>query len=446
MKFLQRLHDLVFRGLRSRILQDSSVMMAGNWVVMGISLVQSVVLARVLGATNYGLIILAIASVTIIIQFLDIRTGEGLTKFMGKALVNNQPTEAMTFFHIGLTADLILMLMSVIVVLVVAPFLVTWQQKDPILQELVWIYTAAVPFVSVQGAFRSVLITFKRFKQIAGLNILSSFSLFAAVIILASYGTKAVMWGYVGAGIFTFLIWALSSLHLLQKNFNSWRGTNYRLAWQSFYPVAFHTSLTASVKSIFSHIDILLLGALWPTSSVSYYKIAGSAASILTLPIKPLQMAIFPAINEAWNADNRERVLSLIKNFVLYSSIITLIGGIMLFIAADFLVILIYGTEFSPVANLIRILIISILISNSLLWGRPVLISSDKVHLLTYSLLIPASVLIVALLLLVPPYGATGAAAASVLSQITGLFLNVLVIMPIINLWPSPLLRKFISD
>ncbi len=113
---IDRIRGLIGRLLGSRIFRDSSVLVVAGWVSLGLSLVASVILARRLGPDRYGLVILGMTLVTTIVQFLDIRTDEGLIHFMGGALAREEQSEAVTFFYVALSADTLLMMATVLLV------------------------------------------------------------------------------------------------------------------------------------------------------------------------------------------------------------------------------------------------------------------------------------------------------------------------------------------
>ena len=107
------MQDLLQRAIRritgSRIIRDSSILLIANWSAMALSMVTSIVITHLLGSTQYGLMILTMSIVNVIVQFLDIRTGEAMVRFMGNAVAREAKQEAFTFFTVGLTSDTALM-------------------------------------------------------------------------------------------------------------------------------------------------------------------------------------------------------------------------------------------------------------------------------------------------------------------------------------------------
>ncbi len=437
----QQARQWVERLLRSRLFRDSSVLLVADWSALALSIVASVILARALGSSGYGLIILAMAIVDTIVQFMDIRTEEGLIRFMVNALARDAHHEAMTFFYISLITDTVLTAATFLLVATAGPLSTRVYPDAAMLRSMVNIYLWSVPFVTLEGTFSAVLNVFKRFNLRAAVMMVKSLFLLTCLIVAMPHGLLAVMWAQVIAAGFSFVVWVMLGTWLLVKNVRTLRPQNLRQAWRTFLPFAFHTSLSASIKAIAVNLPILLLGAMRTTSEVSYFKIARSAASLLSMPTAPASMVIYPEMNEAWAHSNLGRVRRLVWRYVTYTLAISVGLYLALGLAARELVLIFYGPDYLPVAPVIRVLGFGVVLEAVFRWVRPATLAGGKPQLTTYYS--TASILLRTVLevLLIYFYGTIGAALAYDATVTFTCTLIVFYVLPHLGLW-TPFRQK----
>ncbi len=428
------------RLARSRIFRASSVLLIANWSSTALSIVTSVILTHLLGAEGYGLIVIAVAVVNTITQFMDIRTGEGIIRFMGNALARGEKHEAMAFFYVGVSADVLLMVATLIAALIFAPLAVEVSPQREVLRPLVLIYLWTIPFATLEETFSSVLTVFKRFNLQAIGTITSGLALLAALVMLAPYGMAAVMWGQVIGAACSFLFWLAAGLWLVLRHIGTLRSEGYWAAWRRFLPFSFHTSLSQSVKAILANIDILLIGAMRPPAEAGFFRIARSAASLITMPTAPVSTVIYPEMNEAWAVGNLQRVKRLIWQYTLATLGISTAVYAFLALAADWLVWLFYPPAFAPAADLIRILGIGVVLESVFRWVRRATLASGQPQLTTFYSIAEVLWRMVITIPFVFYMGATGAALAYVTVVVMTVALIVFYVVPRLGLW-NPLKR-----
>lgn len=390
------------------------MLLIANWVTIGLSMVTSFVLARLLGPTNYGLVIIATTIVGTIVNFLDIRVGEGIVRFVGNALAREQRREAMSFFYVGVSADVALMLTTLLVSAIAAPLSARLYPEPDLVRRLVLIYILTIPFSTLEESFTSLINVYKRFNLLASGLIVIGLCRMVTLVLLAPYGIAAVTWGYVIVSAFSFVLWAVIGLWLLISNMGRLEEkvsrADYREAWRQFLPFAFHTSIIASLKAVAANVDVLLLGALRPAAEVSYFNIAHNAATLISIPTVPAISVIYPELNEAWARQDTQRSKSLIRRFSLISLAVGSACWLFLIVTADWLVQLFYGAAYAPVGMLIRILGFGIVLDSVFRWVRPMAMAQNKPQIVTFYSIALILFRIVLLVPFIHYLGATGAA------------------------------------
>jgi O-antigen/teichoic acid export membrane protein len=423
---------------KSRIARDSGILLIANWSATALSIATSVVLTHMLGGTGYGLMILTMAIVNTLVQFLDIRTAEGMVRFMGNAVARGEKREAFSFFTVGLSADTLLMMATMLLVWLLAPKAALAYPDRGTLGTLVRIYMLSIPFSTLEGSFQAVVTVHKRFSLSAVGRIIVALISMAALLSLAPYGLEAVMWGQVIAAAASFLIWMVIGGTMLVRRIGLMRPEGYIDAWKQFFPFAFHTSANASLKAISMNADSLLLGALLPVSAVGYFRVASSAVSLITMPTAPVSTVIYPEMNEAWAQGRISRVRELIRKYTAVSLAVAGAAWIGYLIAADWLVALLYPSEFAPVGNLIRLMGFQIVVQSALRWIRPAAMTVNRPQLVTYYGLIETILGLGTLIIFAFTWGLIGAAASKVIVALIMVGFQFLYVVPRLGLNQPP--------
>jgi O-antigen/teichoic acid export membrane protein len=423
------------RVLASRVLRDSGVIFIGRWVNLALSILTSALVARALGLEQTGLLTLAMASVSIVVQLIDVRTSEALIRFMGNALARDERDEALSYFHIGLLVDvLVAALALVIVLLIVPPILNGYADRDSLLP-LFSIYVLTTPFTILQNTFEASFTIYRRFRLQTLLDIGVAVLSLVVLVALAAYGMEAVMWGYVVVAVVNLLLTGGVSGWLLRKGLRGARGSGYRERLRQFMPFALHTSLMGSIKGAAVHFDALLLGGLRGPADVALFDKARSALSLLSLPISPVSSVVYPMMNEAWAKGDQPRLRYLIRRFMIFSLVVGLAGAAAFFIAADWLVVLIYGAEFAAAAGLLRIMLIGIFLELVMGWVRTVAMVAGRPQLVTYTGMTAIIGRYVAAVPLIGALGAAGAAIGYNIGAGLSVLLNAVFVLPRLNIW-----------
>jgi O-antigen/teichoic acid export membrane protein len=411
------------------------VIFVGNGFNLIIALLTSVLLARILGAHNYGLVALAITSVNFVIQFIDAQTDEALIRFMGNALARDERDEALTFFYVGVMVDILVGLVALLVVILVVPPIIRSFPNGADLEPLVWIFLVTTPFTILQSNFESVFKTFRHFRLNTVLTIIVSLFSLVLLVILATSGVRAVIQGYVIATLVDFTLFSGVAIWLLVRHLRGARGRNFRQVWRQLTPFVFHTSVMGSIKSISVNLDTVLLGALANVSAVTYFTIARTAINLISMPVMPVSTVIFPMLNEASAKGNIERVRYLLKRFILFSSVICFSADLFFLLFADILVKIIYPPDFFPVANLIHIMLIGMTLEIVMGWVRRLALVMGKPEPVTFSNVAAFLCRFVVTIPLIYLFGAAGSAIGYDIGVTISVVINIFYGLPKLGIW-----------
>lgn len=165
-------------------------------------------------------------------------------------------------------------------------------------------------------------------------------------------------------------------------------------------------------------LDQMLMAAFLPPAQLGLYVVAVSVASIANVLPYAIKTVLTPRIAQS---EGSPQDVSILQNQLRMYWSASVVSGMLLLVAAPFVILLLFGAEYRASILATEILVIgvvclggkNILSGASFGLGTPTLVSQAEI----FSLVITA----VALVLLLPPWGFTGAALASLLAYATSL-------------------------
>jgi|GEM_PF-1214687 len=229
-------------------------------------------------------------------------------------------------------------------------------------------------------------------------------------------------------GILSMLILAFILYCLILYSFISQDGL--RLGWGFSLP-AWKNILTASLpfalfnvmEIIHSRLNLFLLKNLLNDDVITgYYFIAYQFIVVILILPAASSIVIQPMFSRHF-ALSTDKIHNEYILFLKIMSVLGLFIAIMVFIFSDFIIVLAFGTKYIPSINILKILTISIFFLFLQYANSAFLIASDiKWRILIFSLL-QLSINFISNLVLIPKFGAVGAAWAHNISTAGGFIL-----------------------
>ncbi|MGA2299052.1 MAG: flippase, partial [FCB group bacterium] len=166
--------------------------------------------------------------------------------------------------------------------------------------------------------------------------------------------------------------------------------------------------------TILNTLNILMLGILKSNQETGYYKAAFQTVLLTVVPTVIIQNAFFPLISRSDSLEDRQKVM---KKFFLLIFLIGTIVSVGFYTYSDYLILTIFGKDYIAAANLMRILMLSSVIIYINTGTTVPLIGWKKEKLVMYSIITGGMINIGLNFAMIPPYGAVGAAWATVISE-----------------------------
>jgi O-antigen/teichoic acid export membrane protein len=365
---------MVWRLWESPIVHGSFSGMIGNFGATALFMARSILIARSLGSEMFGLMAYALALAMFVAEFIDMRGGDLIIRFVGAAVVKKEPVRAATFFRLGVLVDGAASLVALAVIAGVVIPLAGKHPQHAALQALIRIFMLAVPLRLLKSPFYSLLVALKRFPLMAILQLVTRLVDLGSVLALLPYGAFGVAWSVVFVSGFDLLLTAVISSWVFWRRTGTLQGADYLPAWREFRPFAVYGSLVGSLQALAANLDVVVLGTLRPVAEVGFYSIAQGAAAVLTTAVGPVSQSIHPLMNEAWTLNDRPRVRQLIGRLMTVNGIVSAAAIVFLLSTARWLMTTFYGPTFVPAANVLKLLVIATALRAVMGWMRQLIL------------------------------------------------------------------------
>lgn len=181
-----------------------------------------------------------------------------------------------------------------------------------------------------------------------------------------------------------------------------------------------------ALQTLNYRVDVFILAALAPAATVGTYSVALGATAALWLLPQALSDVLFPrvaALGVSDHADAEHHERFVITKSLRHTTLIVVVGALVLAVALWLLIVPVYGADFEPAIDLSLILIPGVCLLGIAGVLSAVIIGRGRPEYGLYTALISTPLTMVLYALLIPPYEATGAAWATTLSFTTNFVL-----------------------
>lgn len=407
------------KTVKQRLFRNASWLFGGKTIAGGFSALQTVILARILGVNDYGLLALIIAYVDILNNFFDFRVWETATKYIGTFWTNGDREKTLSFIKLSYIIDITSGVVAFIIAILTAKIASSYVIHTPQAYALVWIYSLSLLIDTANSTSDAMLRVFNRFKRIAFISsFLSLFKLLlVASTLLIGFGMKGVLFSFVVVSFLGFFIrlWIVTKT-LGENKLAGWWKSDLSLVKDQWKGIAWflgNTSLAGTLKMANDNfLGVLVLGYFSGKEGAAYYKIAKSFVKLMTRIIDPFYEAIYPELVRISSLNALKDFKSLLKYATKTLMKVTIPVAILILIFSDTIIDLVFGKQYLPASNTLRIVTVAVVITQLTFWLNPALLAFGRPGLRTLVNIISTAAYTVLLFLLVPNYSYLGAAFA----------------------------------
>lgn len=403
--------------LTQRVLRNTSYLFGANTISAGLSMVQSVLAARLLGVAGFGLLGAITQFVTVANRLTSFRMSELVVNYVGEYHTQgDRRAAAATFKAAGLT-EMVSSLLAFGIVAGLAPLAARILLKDPAAAHLILLYAVILLANLMAESATGLLSVFNRFRWIAVVNVAQSavtLALIAAAFFVQGSLSSVVAAYMIGKSLSAMTLTGMA-LWLARAEWGPgwWRTSLACLAGRRSEMVRFgvSTNVNGTVNLVTRDSEILWLSAFSSPLQVGYYKLALAILGFLLIPVDPLINTTYREVARETAARAWANVRYLLRSGTFLAAAFTVPASLALVVFGRPIIAALWGAEFLPTAyHVLLVLLVGGLAVNLLYWSRKTLLSLGYPEFPTLVSLIAAGVKILGIILLVPRWGAVGMA------------------------------------
>jgi O-antigen/teichoic acid export membrane protein len=371
----------------------------------GLLLVLLTIAARFLSADDYGRFRYALALTTIIETIMDL----GLSQITVRSVARD-PTAADRLFPHVLGVKLVWVAIGLALLAVVAPGL----RSDPVVVRLCYA-------LGVSSAVRSYLLTargllqgLQRFDLEAVIVVSDRFLLLfvGGAALFAGYGLFGLAAAFVGSRL---VMLAVVQLLLRGVVARVWPAFD-RQTWRDIQSAALPLGFFMIALNTYTYVDTVILGQMRTDAEVGWYAAAYSVYEGLTYAPSILAAVLTPRLSYLFTHDRPAHRSTLTRALLGATALAIVLGGIAA-LAATPIVSILFGSRYAAAAQPLQILALGAIFVFATWILHAAAISTNLDRRLLTTTIVGLSTNVGLNLVLIPRYGISGAAWATVLAE-----------------------------
>lgn len=410
--------DRLFENeLIRRVVKNSGYLFSATGGAAAISMLQSILAARLLGVTDFGILGTITLFTSVVNKFASFRMSELVVKYVGQYTVDGDEVRAAAVFKTAGILETFTSIFAFGLIWLLAPLGAQYFAKDVSMTYWFVLYGLIVLANFMAESSTGLLQIFDRYRIIAGITFgqsLVTLSLIGLAYINQG-GIFEVVLAYMGGKIAGAVALAVAAVVLATRRWGPgwWRAPIGQLRDQANELVrfAFSTNISATINLVNKDGEILWVSALTGPTQAGYYKLALSLANLIQLPVSPLPQATYPELSREVAGRNWGNIRYILRQGSLLAFAYSAAAGLFLLIFGKQLIAWLYTPEFLPAYPALLILMVGLLVANTFYWNRISLLSLGLADYPAKINSIAAVLKVIGILTIVPIYGYLGSAA-----------------------------------
>lgn len=344
--------------IRRKSIKDIFNFQISDFFSRGISLISSVIFARILGPNDYGVysLIFVFAS---LISLVDIGYTRAAITLLPEAYTKKDKKGIRDILVYFIKINLVIYAPLYLSAIIFAPYITGYLYQNYQIGNLARLIILSMLLLSFSGILNINLEAKRRIKHLATIENVSNFlkNFLPILLIALGFGLSGLIFGYTLAVVIIFIL-SITSYYFLAKNdeyvpsFSSLLSNLNSVKMNYNIKFTLSTTIDATFGNFLSNLPILILSLIATPAVVGFYKIGLNYVSLSNILIN----SVSRLLNVKFPQDKVINIKLLKKNFYqssLVAGLIFIAILIPLIILAPFLVIFFYGPEFKPVVGII---------------------------------------------------------------------------------------------
>jgi len=357
-----------------RLLRNTGYLFSGNTISLVLSMVQSILAARLLGVEGFGVVGTITVFTSTINRLFSFRMGELVVKYLGQYQVEGSKEKSAAVVKAAALVEGATSTFAFLLLLLLSPLAAQVFAKDPATAPLFMLYGLIIPGNLMVETATGVLQVARRFRSQALVNV--GQAVLTALLIAAAFFTNGSMLFVVIAYLLGKLILGVGPMLLALRALRDMLGQGWWHAplsllppWRELAHFALTTNLSATLNLVVRDSELLWVAYFLTPIDAGYYKVALAIISLVMTPITPFISTTYPEINHAVAEKAWLPLKRLLQRVSLIAAAWTGAVGVGILLFGNWL-ILFYGAEYLPAYPALLVLLVGFGFANILFWNR----------------------------------------------------------------------------
>jgi O-antigen/teichoic acid export membrane protein len=366
--------------LISRVLKNSGVLFSTNTISVGLSVLQGMLVYRLLGPAGSGLVRIVMSYASTVNSVFSFRMGELVVRYGGEYLEKGQKDKAAALIKSAAATEGIVSILAFLVVLLTAGLAEQYVAKTSNTAFLFILFSLGLlANFNTETSIGVLQVTHKiRLQGLVNLtqSIITTLIMGAAfiwngnleIILIAYLISKTIL----GLGLF------FTAQVQLYKLLGSgwWKEPLSTLPnTRELIRFAISSNISATIIKIFRESEPVWVGFFLSPEAVGYYGLAYQIVGFLAIPADPLIASVYPELNRLIVQKAWARVKGFLSKVTWLSFAYNMALAVGLVLFGNWAILILGGEEFLPAYPALIALLIGITFNYILFWNRPLLLS-----------------------------------------------------------------------
>jgi O-antigen/teichoic acid export membrane protein len=400
--------------MQTRLLWRRSATAIGLYGSVGLGFLASIVAARQLGPSEYGLFTLAIAAAGFLQILLDVTVEEAMIKYGFRYTARGSWGRLRRLYRQAMALKTLGALLATVVLALLAPFADSIFNADNLTAPFLLAALLPITYVPETPAGAALVLT-GRYDVRAWYTFLTQLLRSVGLIIGAHYGvTEAVLGLVVGQVAGSIAVsWAAIGAF---RRFPAAEREPLAEDRKEIIRFVITSSIGSGIVSLRGAIVPLLLGVVSVPKEVGYFRAAQAPQTGLLALTSPARLILITEQTRDWEAGETGQVFSSLRRYKL-GALVLMVASVPLFYwVMPTLIRWVFGDQYAPATDAARLMLLAGAVGFVFAWTKSLPISVGKPELRIVTHGIETIVLVPLVLWFGSKWDATGAAAAVLIS------------------------------
>jgi O-antigen/teichoic acid export membrane protein len=396
--------------MRSRLLWRRSTTALGIYSSVVLGVLGTLLAARWLGPTDFGLLSIVLVTTGFFQSFLDLTVEEALVKYGFRYSTAEDWGRLHRLFRRALAVKWAGGLLAAAAMLVMAPIASTLFNHGGL--EVPFVIAAIIPLAQAPEALASAALILRgRYDVRGGFLTLSQGLRLAALAIGSRYGVTEAVVGLAAAQVVSTTAVGSAGLAAFRR-FPRAAPTRLGSERRSLLGFVAQSSLATTILSLRGAVGPMLLGIVTGPVQVSYFRTAQAPQQGFASLTAPARLILLTEQTRDWEHGKPDAVFAGIRRYTIAGAVLMAVAVPPLWVFMPTVIRILYGSQYSGAVDAARIILLAAALQLVVGWSKSFPVSIGRPGLRVVSHGIEAAVFIPLVIVLGSIWAAAGAAGA----------------------------------